>query len=964
MIDLRSGFSSALNVRPGEGAALTLLFVTAFFKGTSILFFDTTASTKFLSDYSVDLLPQIYIATAVVSVLLGLAYAKLEKKVEPLTLLKIVLVFLIVVMLGLYVLSMGSDAPWVSMALMVWKDVHWVLIEIQFWAVAGFLFNVRQGKRLFGLAASGDILAKILGGFGMPWIVGLTGTVHLLLIAGSGLCLCLAMLIVVEKTMKDRFVVEDAEQESSHKTLLELCRDRYLRLFFLLSFLSMIGFYLLDYIFYAQVEGVFADETALAGFFGIFFAALSLVNLTTSSVATSRLLSRFGVVAGLIAAPLVASVGLVTAFAAAAALATLGAFLWVVIGTKLLHEVATEAVEAPTFRVLYLPLRPGERLRAQAVRESMVEPVSLAFAGVLLLLLTEVWRFDDMELSYVLLGFAAATIIVALLLRREYVTTLIDTISKRRFASGALSFEDAASIEVLKKGLASNYAVEVISSLRLLEDAGHSSLDAALVEALGHPSKDVRRYALERIEARRQFAAADRLLGLLESESDSDLRGLAVRVFCALREGLAMDLASPLLNSADAVVRKGAMVGLLRYGGLEGVLLAGTRLNELLQSAEAADRAFAAEVIGDVGSPTLNRPLLNLLSDSAVDVRRAALIAAEKVKGAELATAVLDCLQEPALREYATKALIAFGPAALDELGKRLDADESGDANPIRLIRIMGRIQCADSTRRLLGYLDLPNPRLRLTALTELANRSYKAGENRTAEIEKRILSEAERAIWLLDAIRENRKGGDADLLVDALGSDFRACRLRALLLLSFLYPSEVIQDAKEKLFSSHPDLRANGLEVIDNLVSRDLKAVILPLFDDDQEQSRRDRLTKRLPRRNLGDAFGPSHCMTDRGLLPWTRCCAVYLAGKRREVDHLGAVLQATGDDAWVVRETAAWAISELDPDRHPSVAKRLGNDPSPAVRAVVQRWQSQNGPPARCTLDGPANDHPGGGS
>jgi len=958
MIDLRGGLSSTFNIRPGEGLALSLLFTTAFFKGTSILFFETAANTKFLSDYGVDLLPQVYIATAIVSVALGLVYARSEEEIEPLLLMKGMLAFLMAIMLAFYVLLLVVEAEWLSLALMIWKDVHWVLLEIEFWAVAGFLFNVRQGKRLFGLVGTGDILSNILGGFGMPWIVGLTGTVHLLLIAGVGLSLCFVMLIVTEKALGDRFNVEEEEEEVSRKSLLELCRDRFLGLFFLLSFLSIICYYLLEYIFYDQVEAVFTDEAALAGFFGIFFAVLSVIDLLTSGLVTSRLLSRFGVVAGLVAAPVVISMGVISALAALTILALAGGFFWILIGTKLLHEVATESVETPTFRILYQPLRSGERLRTQAVRESMIEPTAIGLSGVLLLALTEVWQLDSVELSYVLIVFVGATMIVALLVQQEYVKALISAVGQRRLSGGLLSFDDASSLQVLKERLNSDAPIEVITSLKLLEDANHPAFDEILIQSLNRPDGQVRKYVLERIEARHVEAAADRVTELLETERDGALRGFAVRVFCSLRESMALDVASPLLEATDEHVRRGAMIGLLRSGGLDGVLLAGSRLSEQLQSSDPDLRESSAQIIGDVGIATFYRPLLELLNDESTGVRRAALIAAAKLRNAKLAAAVIEHLREPALREVASRALISFGTAALSDLAACFDDVATSDVDRVRLIRIMGRIGGDGATHHLLNYLTLPDGKLRHAALNELATRNYQTDIGARAPIHDHIRQEVEGVVWVLAALEELHLAEGMELLVDALECDARESRERILLLLSFLFPSKAILDAKDKLFSEHPDMRANGLEVVDNLVSRDLKAMTLPLFDDIPAHQKLALLQSGFPKEALGVAFGQREIITNAALLPWTRACAVYLVGKRQDDGLLSPVRHAIGDPAPLVRETAAWVVSIMDPGRLSPVAEDLADDPNPAVRTFIANWRREQGRTAGTGNAGQATD------
>lgn len=913
MINLRGGFLSIFDVRAGEGQALALLFITAFFKGTSILFFETAANTKFLSDFGVSLLPHVYIATAIISVIVGFTYLKYEKSVEPLRLMKGVLVLLMVMMAGFYFLMLVMPGTWLSMGLMVWKGVHWVLIQIEFWAVAGYLFNVRQGKRLFGLVATGDVLSNILGGFGMPWIVDQTGTVHLLLIAGVGVGLCFVMLIVTERTQGHRFgQEEESEEVGKRRSLVQLCRDRYLALFFILSLLSCISFFLLDYVFYDQVESVYTNEAALAGFFGIFFAVLSVVNLVVSGVVTARLLGRFGVFAGLVAAQAVAFLGVVAALGLSG-LAFAGGFLWVLIGTKLFHEAATSSVEAPTFRLLYQPLRPADRLRAQAVRESIIEPAAIALAGFLILLLTEIWQFGSVGMSYVLVAFVGMTVVSVVLVRKEYVVALTRAISRRRISGGLLSFEDASSQRILEETLKSDSPFEVITGLKLMEHADHPSLGKFLLEALDHTDAEVRRHALGQIETNRIGMAADQVLGLITTEGDSEVRSDAVRVFCALRPDDAFDVASSHLNSHEPPVRRGAMVGLLRSAGLDGVLLAGARLNELLKSSNSGERQFAAEVLGEVGNTSFYRPLLGLLGDESHNVQRAAIVAAGKLGNAKLAAPIVDRLRAPVLRDAAFKTLVILGESALPALTATFGREEATDAERVQLVRLIGRIRSESSTRRLLDYFSVSNRRIRHPVLDELAGRNFHAAGEVVGLVREDLRREVQETVWILAALQELRGEQDLDLLASALEWEARHGRERILFLLSFLFPSQSILDAKEKLCSDHADMRANGLEVVDNLVAQDVKRMVLPLFSDIPPDQQLVRLKRQIPVESHDRKSWQREIMTNTVLFPWTRACAIYLAGQSGDGSFTDTLRGAVNDPNPLVRETAEWAVSSL---------------------------------------------------
>ena len=90
------------------------------------------------------------------------------------------------------------------------------------------------------------------------------------------------------------------------------------------------------------------------------------------------------------------------------------------------------------------------------------------------------------------------------------------------------------------------------------------------------------------------------------------------------------------------------MVGLLRYGGISGVLAAGIPLTFLVDDIEPAERAFAARIIGEVGINNFYQPLLALLSDEDVQVRLAALAAAGQVGHARLLPLVINNLADTA----------------------------------------------------------------------------------------------------------------------------------------------------------------------------------------------------------------------------------------------------------------------------------------------------------------------------
>ena len=83
------------------------------------------------------------------------------------------LVTVIAVRFGLGV----STAAWLAFGGLVWYRVLSILTDLEYRAVAARVYDVRQAKRLFGLIGTGEVVARIVGGFSVPFFVRAFGVV-------------------------------------------------------------------------------------------------------------------------------------------------------------------------------------------------------------------------------------------------------------------------------------------------------------------------------------------------------------------------------------------------------------------------------------------------------------------------------------------------------------------------------------------------------------------------------------------------------------------------------------------------------------------------------------------------------------------------------------------------------------------------------------------------------------------
>ena len=134
-----------------------------------------------------------------------------------------------------------------------------------------------------------------------------------------------------------------------------LMRESYLRVIILLAFFGVLAKYLVDFAFLAQMRTRYADAQNLATFFALFSGFSQVASLLTRVFVSGRLLSRFGVRAGLTVLP--AAHVACTALIVASGLLPGGAGLvfWLVISNQAIYKTLKHPIDNPSFKVLYQP---------------------------------------------------------------------------------------------------------------------------------------------------------------------------------------------------------------------------------------------------------------------------------------------------------------------------------------------------------------------------------------------------------------------------------------------------------------------------------------------------------------------------------------------------------------------------------------------------------------------------------
>lgn len=950
--------ATALNIRSGEGRLVTLLLAQSFFIGLAKIFTSSAATALFINIYGAEMLPYAYISIAFVVTLSGYGYARLEKRLALKQLLIANLGVIFVVPL-IFWLLVGFH--WVAMALLVWFELVWMLTSLAFWALAGRLFNLRQGKRLFGLIGAGEMVAAIISGGLMRYFVAMLGTPNLLLVAAAGGGGALILLLYILRLYPTKFLKQlqpdqtAALEPDKPESTLDLFQDRYLRLIFSLVAVSFIAYYFVDNVFFALAQLRYTNTDQLAAFVGNFLAVVGVVSLLIRLFMAGPFMNRYGLGGGLLSLPALIGLGVFSSLIAGLIWGPIVLLFLLTTATKLFDSSFRFSLYKAAEQILYQPLPPQRRAQALTVAEGSVQALASGLAGGLLLFLIHVLQFDPLHRYLVLLFILAAWIAIIMWLNREYPAMLVQAISQRRLSGEMVTMVDGDTLAVLEEGLKSPNIGQALYALDILEEINPQSLDNLLRQTLRHPSPVVRREALKRIEQLGHPGNLRAVRLLLKYEKSLPVRAIALRALAALGGSEVLDELEAYIHAPEPQLRRGALVGLLRSGGIEGVLMAGQRLLELVNSPRSADRIFAAEILGEVGISGFYRPLQTLLYDEDIAVRRAAIEAAGRLESAQLWPFIIEMLAWPDLATTATAALVAGGEAVVPALYKALNRNNQPPAVLLRMIRIAGRIGGPEMIELLRPKIDYPDEAVRFQVLTSLSLCRYQANREDISLIEQQIQNELADATWTLAGLVDIGQAEVVAPLNQALHYELGQNRARLFLLLSFIYDSESILKARDTLrIGRHSvEKQAYALEIIDVLVDKKLKPMLLPFIDESLgAEERLEQLSAIFPQKQMGRTQRLISLVEQRPgwLQPWTIACALEAIARLSLERAIPTTVKALSAPFPLVRETAVWTLARLGRD-HPlseiaeakiwQAIETVAEDPHPSVRLAVKYWE-----------------------
>jgi AAA family ATP:ADP antiporter len=892
-----SGLSSEIQL------SLLLFLYSFFISGIPRVYTQTAAYTFFIESYGAGALPWAYLAQSICIPVAGFLYIRAERNFSLLGLQVGTLLFQVASLI-LFNIGAALMNPFVAAASIVYFGIEFVFSSLLLWGLANQLMTLRQGKRRFGFVSAGEPVAIIIFGLSMPLVLQLISPADLFLLSaiGSGAGVALVLFILRRHRPTESANTADPEELGSASSPRRWWQSGYIVTLVLLVAASQMTGFFVDNAFYVEAGKRYESSSELASFLGIYFAIVGFVSLGSSVLLTPWLQKRHGVRGGLLTLPVMLLIGSAAAVVTSMAGGPPDVLFLLVIGMKVIDQSLRYTVDKTTFVTLFQPLPAGERSRVQAGLESMVEPICGGIAGLLLIVMITTLGFATVGITSVILLVCCLWIGLVTIQYSGYLGALRAALS-RRSVSTSLSFGDDESCAILRQGLNSSRPGEVLYSLSLLDGLDYSLDSNEIVKLLGHEAREVRFEIARRLARGLLSAPATVLRGAIEAELDPGVK-------CLLIEGIAAgddDIAAEFglwLDDPSETIRLGAASSLMRFGGIEGVLMVAPRLLADLSAEDPSRRRFAAQLMGRAGSNSFYRPLLALMRDQDPTVAREALRAAGVVGTARLWPVMLESLSRPELECAAISALSAVGGPllpALDAVFKRDDLDAS---LRYALVDVYRGIATAAAGERLVALLGMSGRQVRNRILRALWRRRDDSATEKVANI-RRLLEEevavAADALQLWLQLQTNHSEARFESVRRILVDEVARCIDNCFCLVALIDNRIDIHEAHANYHRGGPVRRSYVMEMLDNALEEAVKSIIFPLLEPESTEARAAglvRIDKSIS--TVGNQL--DRLASDQRFTPLLSASIIFATGNAGQVGKAGA-----GVDP-VIREVLDW--------------------------------------------------------
>ncbi len=822
--------------RLSPAAAFQFCFIAA------IAMLKPSTNALVLSRFNSAAMPWLYLAAAVITGGLAIVGTNSRRRASPAALTLLGAATSAACAAGVW-----FEVPLTAIVAYLFSESFATQVSLAFWGTIGESFDARESRRAFTWINGIGMSGAIAGGALAQSLAHHQGAVALL-VSGAGL--------LVLATVAWRFHEPVAEERTKGPVVRAPLNDVLARPFtqllaglvLCLTFLQI----LIDFVFRERAVAQLA-EAGMADLFASHQVWTGVFCVVFQLVLAEVLLKRLGILRYLGLIPVGLGVLSIITF--------LVPSVWSAWALKVFEGASSWSLLPVAMQLLYAPIPDGLRDGTRRTVDGLLRKVGMGFAGVMLIGLAR--SLGPIGVLGVVLGLCGVVGWVLVRIRPLY----IDAVHARVAGVQSDQVFDAEE-RVLVEALKSRSAERALRAADLLAHAGLVKPDH-VATLLAHPHEAVQARGVALAEENGVTSVARQLEAMALSPSRRP-RDNAIWALARLNPDRAAVVLPPLLLADDIGVRSAAVGGLLLLSptGFPAAVEALSKMMERGPVAPTVERRELARLLGRLTiTPERTRALEKLIDDGDATVRRIALASVGEGGNTELASRLLRYLAWRDERKSARASLAALGNPVVPLLASTLDDRTRPLSLRLQLPRVLRAIgtQAAFDALLFSNVNDDPSLHFRVgVALGRLHD------ENPGLVVDRaRVMEALARRKDVILRLREpwldaRAAVGEASLLTRVLGDRLDQSLAISFWLLGLLHDTRTMRRAHEHLVGGDPKRRAWALELLENTVAGDERALIIDQIEplhSDLEPGDPQGLDRHLPLLTFSDDFTLRAC-------------------------------------------------------------------------------------------------------
>ena len=828
-------------------------------------------------------------------------------------------------------------------SLYIFIELLGAFMMFQFWSFTNELLDSREAKRVLGFVGCGGIIASMAVGGTVGKLAALLGQVQYLLFINA---LCMAICIWIVRFMGQKYqsrlqrgVVSKTltpKQAKAATSQVSITKTPYVKYIAVMIALIYVVVTLVDYQFKVVASDKISDPQKLAAYFGFVYSVFGGVfSLFFQLIATSRLL-KFSIFMSLGILPAILTLSSIFFIAVPPELMMFGlaAPLVAITMAKSGDSAFRYTINDAAIQLLYIPLDPKIKSRTKAIIDGMVKPIFIGVSGFILLAVSYLGKAGIVSSDVKLISWIVTVIGILWLgtiigIRSRYLSVLIDNIKKKRFGTNQLTMQLNVLQSIVQKAIESGDEEDLSLAIDMVESSGNAALGRDFVALL---SKATPKIKVKILSLMRRVESRYNTYNILKLFNDPDEEVLreAILTYGYIQMDKSVKFISPFLDSEKISIREAAVIALIKYAGVAGAMTAGSYLKAFFESESATDRAAAAYILGELGQKNMDQQLFALLNDPSPIVRRAAVNAASKINSNVFIPKLFYMLFDRDVSFDAAKVLSKFGEKILEPAADILSNELESYRLKSEVAKMLGDIYTPESVRLLSLSLDTESDELRnivLNSLKKLLSKVEKASIDKEP-LKILLLREIYQYFQTLYFAVQIRKNLKTNCLSDVMSTKLDNCYQRIFSILSLMYGNSLFDNIYFNITRKFvlPSQRANALEIIDNIVDKDIRPIIVPLIESKTEEEKLNLgyqffSVKKLKINDIIETF-----LSDDS--EWVRCVTLYAIAHEHMTENYGRIQMFLYDPSPIVREAALYAMNYINIMINKTDARYLLND------------------------------------